>query len=106
MNNMEIIFKKYDLNEKKRLETSTLENEIINHNIKLHNISKINKIDFHNEVSFMLDIKKQISNKELLPLVVWFSCDKKYINKFKDENLSRLVKGDIAAYVMLKINVE
>lgn len=86
--------------------TSELEEEIINYNKNLHNIIKSNQIYFNNEVSFMLQIKKQSSNKELLPIVICFLCDKKYIDKFKDEKLSTLVNGDIAAYVLLKINIE
>lgn len=96
------------LNEGKFLDVCTLEleEEIINYNKKLHNIIKNNKIYFNNEVSFMLQIKDQSSNKELLPLVICFLCDKKYIDKFKDEKLNSLVKGDIATYVLLKVNIE
>lgn len=111
MNSIDNIFEKEVIkeskfNDKKFSETTTLEDQVMNYNVELHSIMKINKIDFHNEASFMLGIKKQISNRQLLPLVVCFLCDKKYINKFKDDNLSPLVKGDIAAYVMLKINVD
>lgn len=96
------------LNEDKFLDVCTLEleEEIINYNKKLHNIIKNNEIYFNNEVSFMLQIKKQSSNKELLPLVICFLCDKKYIDKFKCEKLNPLVNGDIAAYVLLKTNIE
>ena len=88
------------------LDVCILKKEIINYNKKLHNIIKSNKIYFNNEVSFMLQIKKQNSNKELLPIVICFLCDKKYIDKFKYEKLSPLVNGDIAAYVLLKTNIE
>ena len=94
-------FNSYEL-----LDVCTLKKEIINYNKKLHNIIKSNKIYFNNEVSFMLQIKKQNSNKELLPIVICFLCDKKYIDKFKYEKLSPLVNGDIAAYVLLKTNIE
>lgn len=93
-------------NSDKILDGCTLKKEIINYNEKLHNIMKRNEIYFNNEVSFMLQIKKQNSNKEILPVVICFLCDKKYINKFKYENLEPLVKGDIAAYVLLKTNIE
>lgn len=100
------VIKEAKFNNKKLSETTKLEDEITNYNMELHSIIKSNKIDFHNDASFMLEIKKQISNKQLLPIVICFLCDKKYMNKFKHENPSQLVKGDIAAYVMLKINVE
>lgn len=111
MNEMDKLFKEV-INEepvfkdKKLLETSALEDEIINYNTNLHMIMKSNKIEFHNEASFMLNIKKQISNKELLPLVICFLCDKNYMNKFKYEDLSSIEKGDIATYVLLKTNIE
>ena len=49
-------FNSYEL-----LDVCTLKKEIINYNKKLHNIIKSNKIYFNNEVSFMLQIKKQKS---------------------------------------------
>lgn len=91
---------------KKLLKTCTLEDEIINYNTKLYKIMKSNKIEFHNEVNFMLNIKKQISNKELLPLVICFLCDKNYMNKLKYGDLSSIVKGDITTYVLLKTNIK
>lgn len=90
----------------KLLEPSTLEDKIINYNTKLYKIIKRNKIELHNEVKFVLNIKKQISNKELLPLVICFLCDKNYINRLKHEDISSIVKGDIAAYVLLRTNIE
>lgn len=90
----------------KLLEPCTLEDEIINYNTKLHEIMKSNKIEFHNEVNFMLNIKKQMLNKEFLPLVICFLCDKNYMNKFKYGDLSPIVKGDIATYVLLKTNIK
>lgn len=93
-------------NGKEFIELGTLEDEIISYNSKLHDILKNNEINFHNEAGFMLKIKKQVSNLELLPVVICFLCDKKYIDKLKDENLSPIEKGDIAAYVLLKTNIE
>ena len=101
-----VFVEKLTLSNAEFLKLGTLEDEIINYNKKLHKIIQNNKISFTNEVSFMLQIKKLNSNKELLPVVICFLCDKKYINKFKYESLSPLVKGDIAAYVLLKRNVE
>ena len=93
-------------NSGKLLDVCTLKKEIINYNKKLHDIIKNNKIYFNNEVSFMLQIKEQNSNKELLPIVICFLCDKKYIDKLKYEQLKPLVKGDIVDYVLLKTNIE
>lgn len=90
----------------KLLEQYTLEDKIKNYNTKLYKIMKTNKVEFHNEVNFMLNMKKQISNKELLPLVICFLCDKNYMNKFKYEDMSSIVKGDIAIYVLLKTNIK
>lgn len=93
-------------NDRKFLNKRTLEDEIINYNTKLYKIMKSNKIGFHNEVNFMFNIKKQISNKELLPLIICFLCDKNYFKKFKYGDVSSIVKGDVAAYVLLKTNIE
>lgn len=92
--------------DKNLFKIGTLEDEIMDYNRRLHKIIKDKEIYFHNNVSFMLKIKEQISNRELLPLVICFLCDKNYINKFKEEALSPIAKGDIAAYVLLKTNIE
>lgn len=90
----------------KTLKRSEVEYEIIEYNRKLHEITKTNRINLHNEVSFIMQIKKQISNKELLPLVFCFLCDKNYLKKFKNEKLNLIERGDISAYVLLKTNIE
>lgn len=90
----------------KNLKRSEVEYEIIEYNRKLHEITKTNRINLHNEVNFIMQIKKQISNKELLPLVFCFLCDKNYLKKFKNEKLNLIERGDISAYVLLKTNIE
>ncbi len=100
------IYEESTFNDRKLLDPSRLKDEIINYNSKLYKILKSNKIEFHNEVSFMLNIKKQILNKELLPLVICFLCDNSYMNKFKYKDLSFIEKGEIAIYVLLKSNIE
>lgn len=111
MDNINKVWKKLtdkeaDFKDKKIFESGTLEDEIINYNRKLYEIIKSNKINFNNEASFMLKIKKQISNEQLLPLVMCFLCDKNYINKLKYESLGTMEIGDIATYALLKTNIE
>lgn len=93
-------------NNEKFLETVILEKEIKEYNAEIYKIAKSNKINFHNESSFIMRIKKQILNRELLPLVLCFLCDSNYVNKVNGNNLDLIEKGDIAAYVVLKTNIE
>lgn len=92
--------------EEKALNLSELKYEMMEYNRLLYEMIKSNRINFHNEISFIMKIKKQISDKELLPLVLCFLCDNNYINKVKEESLSLIEIGDIAAYVLLKTNIE
>jgi hypothetical protein len=92
--------------EEETLKISKLKYELVKYNRQLHELITNNRINFHNEISFIMEIKRIISDKELLPLVLCFLCDNNYIKKVKEQSLSLIEIGDIAAYVLLKTNIE
>ena len=103
-----IIDKSFILKDKEEedLNLSKLKYEMVEYNGQLHKLITNNRINFHNEISFIMKIKIQISDKELLPLVLCFLCDNNYVKKVKVQNLGLIEIGDIAAYVLLKTNIE
>lgn len=103
-----IIDKSFLLNDKEEeaLNLSKLKSEMVKYNRQLHELIRSNRMNFHDEISFIMKIKRQISDKELLPLVLCFLCDNNYIKRVKAQSLSLIEIGDIAVYVLLKTNME
>lgn len=81
-----IIDKSFLLNDKEEeaLNLSKLKYEMVEYNTHLHELTRNYKINFNNEISFIMKIKSQMSDKVLLPVVLCFLCDNNYIKKLKN----------------------